>query len=119
MTTVLYSRSGGFAAASPSARIDTAELDAHEARQLERLIDEADFFALPNEMMRPRDRAARHGGVGQDVILHEITVEREEQQHTVRVDDQELPPALEPLVDYLYDAAIQQARQKRGDDSDR
>jgi emfourin len=68
-------RSGGFAGIEEQlGSVDTAELDASARERLERLVDEADFFAAP---------AVVEGDLGADQFRYEITVEEGGRSHTV------------------------------------
>lgn len=113
-----YLRTGGMAGGTLEAHVDTDMLPPNDARELEQMVVDANFFVLPREMSRSRDQPARRGGTVPDDFHHEITVERGHQRHTVEVDDQLLPPSLEPLIDYLVDAAITQAEQARRDNQE-
>jgi hypothetical protein len=68
-------RSGGFAGIEEEVgALDTTGLAPEAREELERLVGETDFFALP---------AAVEGEVGADQFRYEVTVEDEGRAHTV------------------------------------
>jgi hypothetical protein len=85
--TITYERSGGFAGLRKRAFVDTATLGPAERAGWEQLIDAAQFFSLPATIPpgNPHER---------DAFNHFIRVERQGQQHEVRVTG---TPASEPL----------------------
>lgn len=92
-------RSGGFAGITEAKTIDTARLDASAARQVEQLVRDVDFFALPVD--------ASQNGVGADLFQNEITVHDGSRQHTIRFNDTGQPEtaALRRLVDTTLQSA--------------
>ena len=93
---IQYAVEGGIAylpGLSKPVIIDTNELPPNEANELERLIEEVDFFNLPANYTRPRDAA--------DYQEYTISVTARGHSHTVRfIDPVENPPLL-ALVHYL------------------
>jgi hypothetical protein len=83
-------QSGGFAGLRRSAVMDTDELDAAEAEELVRLVEGADFFALPTVIESPRPQPDR--------FRYVITVSREDGGHTVSVGEEAMPAGLALLV---------------------
>lgn len=67
-------RSGGFAGIEEERAVDTAALDDRAREQLERLVQEADVFALP---------ATVEGDVGADQFRYELAVEDGGRSHAV------------------------------------
>ena len=81
---VSVKRSGGFAGLTEEvAAVETAQLDAAAAQQVEQLIQSVGFFDLP---------ATISGGtIGADLFRYEITVSEGDRQHTVTFTDDESP----------------------------
>jgi hypothetical protein len=79
---VSVKRSGGFAGLTEEvAAVETAQLDAAAAQQVEQLIQSVGFFDLP---------ATISGGtIGADLFRYEITVSEGDRQHTVTFTDDE------------------------------
>ena len=73
--------------------VDTETLSPEEAEEVHELVDAADFFALPMEV----PSSTR----GADQFQYTLTVEAEEQQHTVEVGDGAVPENLWPLLNKL------------------
>src|SRR4051812_7217700 len=93
---VRFETEGGiayFPGLSKPVTIDTAELPATEANELERLIEAAGFFALPATSTPPRGAA--------DYQQYTISVTAPERSHTVRLSDPIEDPNLQELVNYL------------------
>jgi len=93
---VSVKRVGGFAGLTEEvATVDTAQLDAAAAQQVEQIIQSVGFFDLP---------AAISGGtIGADLFQYEITVREGDRQHTVTFTDDESPETapLRRLVETL------------------
>lgn len=91
---VEYLRSGGFAGLQLTTVVDTEQLVADEASNLEKMVNECDFFAQPGQI-----RAA--GPSGADRFEYRLTVTMETRSHTVVVGEAALPDTFRPLIDYL------------------
>ena len=77
---ILVSRTGGFAGLEEDlAAVDTAELDPDEGSALERLVHEANFFALPSTLP--------DAGIGADYFQYAVTAIDGGEQHTVSYRD--------------------------------
>ena len=98
---ILFERSGGFAGLKMSTTIDMDSLPEEEAEKLHDLLDEADFFELP-ELIQPARPVP-------DEFTYLITVEGEGRRHTVRTSDSAASDELRML---LNDLAFR-ARQRR------
>jgi hypothetical protein len=83
-----------------SATFDLNELPDDQAKTLEGLLDNADFFQLPEDLTRPPMP---------DAFMYTITASKEGKQHSVRVTDATVPNDLRPLLDELN----KQARMQR------
>jgi hypothetical protein len=94
---VIFTTEGGvafFPGLSQPVTIDAAALTQEERNELERLIDEAGFFALPAEAGKPAKGAA-------DYRQYTITVEEQGRRHTVRTSDPLEDPKLGNLTGFL------------------
>ena len=93
---VEFKTDGGFAylpGLNQPFTIDTGELSAQEAGELERLMEAARFFNLP-ETPEPRCGAA-------DVRRYTISVSSPERGHTVHLEEPIEDANVQALVDYL------------------
>jgi hypothetical protein len=93
---VRFKMDGGFVylpARSEPTTIDTDDLPEEEAKELERLIEAAGFFELP-ESSSPRRGAA-------DYLRYTISVTTHERSHTVHLTDPIEDPQVQALVEYL------------------
>ena len=95
---VRFKMDGGFVylpARSEPTTIDTDDLPEEEAKELERLIEAAGFFDLPETSAPPRG--------GADYLRYTISVTTPERSHTVRLTDPIEDPRVQALVEYLED----------------
>ena len=92
MTTIFFKRSGGFVGQGMRVQLDLSQLPSDDARGLIRLIEQAQFFSLPENFIRK---------FNPDEYQYTITVESDEVCHTVRANDSTLPVSLRPLVEQL------------------
>jgi hypothetical protein len=93
---VRFKMDGGFVylpARSEPTTIDTDDLPAEEAKELERLIEAAGFFELPETTSPPRGAA--------DYLGYTISVTTPERTHTAHLTDPIEDPHLQALVEYL------------------
>lgn len=91
-TRILFERSGGFMGRKVSLDIDVNELSQEQAASLRELLDEADFFDLPEDLRRTP---------APDEFSYSMTVEMGERRHSVRVSDTSMPEELRPLLKEL------------------
>jgi hypothetical protein len=94
---IVFTTEGGlafFPSLSMPAVIDSHDLSGAEAAELERLLDSARFFELPEHCR------ARHRGAA-DYRQYTITVENKNRRHTVRLTDPVENPQLQALLDFL------------------
>ncbi|HSL43524.1 MAG TPA: protealysin inhibitor emfourin [Anaerolineales bacterium] len=92
MTTIFFKRSGGFVGQGMRFHVDLDRLPVEYARDLTHLIEQAEFFNLPENFIikfNPNE------------YQYTITVESGEICHTVRANDSTMPAPLRPLVDQL------------------
>jgi hypothetical protein len=92
---ISYRRTGGFAGMVMKFDLATETLPKEEADELKDLVDSADFFSLPDVISS--DSHSR----GADRFQYRLTVEAEEQQHTVEVGDASVPENLWPLLNKI------------------
>jgi hypothetical protein len=92
MTKIFFERSGGFMGRKVTTTIDLEELPEDQAKALEELLDEADFFELPADLTRQPMP---------DAFTYTITVATEVRRHSVRVSDTTAPDDLRPLLEEL------------------
>jgi hypothetical protein len=90
---ISYQRSGGFAGMLISFDVATETLLMEEAEEIQELVVSSDFFALPAVIPSSTP--------GADQFQYKLTVEIEEQQHTVEVGDAAIPESLQPLLNKL------------------
>jgi hypothetical protein len=93
---VRFKMDGGFVylpARSEPTTIDTEELPEEEAKDLERLIEAAGFFELPETSSPPRGAA--------DYLRYTISATTPEHSHTVHLTDPIEDPHVRALVEYL------------------
>jgi hypothetical protein len=89
--------SGGFAALPQLSRpqsIDTEAIDPARARELESIVRDVDFFALPVRSDTTSPSAA-------DLITYSITVQNQGREHTVELTDPVSDERLMRLIDTL------------------
>jgi phage portal protein BeeE len=92
MTHITFDRSGGVIGSDMHLELDTQNLSEEDASVLRRLIDEADFFNLPeNLVVQPNT----------DEFQYQITIDDDERSHTVRVSDSSMEKPLHPLIKEL------------------
>ena len=92
MTKIYFERSGGFMGRKVSATFDLKDLPNDQAKLLDELLDDADFFKLPADLTRPAIP---------DAFTYNITVSNGINEHSVRVGDASVPKDLRPLLDEL------------------
>ena len=92
MTTITFKRSGGFVGKGMRVQLSLEELPRDDARALLRLIEQAEFFKLPENLIVK---------FNPDEYQYTITVDAGVIYHTVRTNDTTMPAALRPLVDEL------------------
>jgi hypothetical protein len=91
---VSVERSGGLMGAPLTTMLDTSNLTAIDAAQLQELIEAADFFHLP---------AIIPSAAQPDRFRYTITVQAGDRQHTVAVGESTLPSTLKPLLDWVME----------------
>jgi hypothetical protein len=97
MTQIQFERSGGFAGIRQSHSVSSDTLPPEEEQKMTGLIEAAHFFDLP-----PVLRSTQPGA---DRFQYKISVQSEQRQHTVQVDEAAVPAELQPLLAWLKTAA--------------
>ncbi|SRR6266498_1238601 len=92
MTTITFKRAGGFVGQGMKYELDLKHLPISDARYLIRLIEQAEFFNLPENLIIK---------FNPDEYQYTITVDAGIVSHTVRTNDTTMPESLRPLVDEL------------------
>lgn len=90
---ISFERRGGFAGISKKKSVDTATLSAKEVQELSRLVEVADLFKLPEEIVSSNSQGDR--------FQYRVTIEDNDQQHTVTVSETALPENLRLLIEWL------------------
>ena len=92
MTTISFKRSGGFVGKGMRLQLALDELPSGDANAILRLIEQAAFFDLPENLIVK---------FNPDEYQYTITVDAGVICHTVRTNDTTMPAALRPLVEEL------------------
>jgi len=92
MTTITFKRSGGFVGTGMRFQLDLSQLPGDHVQVLIRLIEQARFFNLPENLIVK---------FNPDEYQYTITVDAGVIYHTVRTNDTTMPVSLRPLVDEL------------------
>ncbi|BAU08827.1 hypothetical protein NIES592_23790 [Fischerella major NIES-592] len=90
-------RTGGFAGISKKAIIDTANLSPEETQQLYQLLEAANFYSLPPKINAPANQPDR--------FQYTLTVEENNQQHTLIVGEAALSETLKRLIEWVNNTA--------------
>jgi len=101
---VSFERSGGFAGITMKRAVDEKDLAPDEVQKLHQLVEEADFFNLP-EKITPRSPQP-------DRFQYELSLEKSGRQYTVTVSEEAMPEKLRPLVKWLIEKARQAMKGK-------
>ena len=91
MAKILFERSGGFLEPPIDLTLDLDALAPHEAQHFMYLIEDADFFRFPEDLVTDAN----------DEFIYTITVEAGDLRHRVRVSEMYLSEPLQMLVDEL------------------
>jgi hypothetical protein len=92
MTTITFKRSGGFVGKGMRFQLSLDELPSNNASALIYLIEQAEFFNIPENLIVK---------FNPDEYQYTITVDAGVICHTVRTNDTTMPALLRPLVDEL------------------
>ena len=92
MAKIIFQRSGGLLGQPIDTTLDLDSLPSGENQQLLHLIQKADFFHIPENLVAPSTT---------DEFLYTITVQAGATRHRVRVSDTSMPESLRPLISEL------------------
>jgi hypothetical protein len=93
-----FVRTGGFAGMRLAASIDTQQLEAEQASTLDKMITEAGFFELP-EQIKP-------ASPGPDRFEYQVVISSGGMKHSINVSDAVMPDSLRPLIDLITRLAM-------------
>jgi hypothetical protein len=96
---VFYEQKGRLLGATLSSSADTNLLSSEEKQKIEDMVRNAKFFDFPSNSSPPNRGAA-------DYYRYRITVETEQQKHTVETTDLSIPSELRPLIQYFRKKAV-------------
>ena len=88
-----FERSGGFMGLRQSIILDTASLKPEEAEEISKMVDQANFFDLPDVI--------QSSSPGADHFQYKLKIEQLEISHTVIVNETGTPDELQPLLQHL------------------
>jgi len=97
MAKIVFERSGGFLEPPIDITLDVNSLPVRKAKNILYLIEDADFFRFPEELV---DESVV------DEFIYTITVETESMRHRVHVGEMYLSEPLLLLVDELSELAL-------------
>jgi hypothetical protein len=92
MAKITFKRSGGFIGEPLRVELNLNSLPIHAVRNITRLVEEAQFFDLPENLIKH---------FKPDEYQYTITVDAGITYHTVRTNDSTMPSSLRPLVKEL------------------
>ena len=93
---IIFERSGGMMGLKSSLTINLNDLPPDQAETIRRLLDEANFFALPEN---PPSQPIPDG------FQYTIIVETKTVKHTIHTSDTSAPKELQPLIQELSQRA--------------
>jgi hypothetical protein len=100
---VYFEQRGGLAGIDNSILIDSDSLDPQEASELQRQVDNANFFDLPSEPAAPLR--------GADYLEYKRTIEtNNNKKHSITTTDLTMSPNIAPLIRYLRRKAVRKRR---------
>ena len=89
MTKISFKRTGGFMGREIDTDLDLNEMPDEEAQELQRLILDAKFFNIPQNLIEP----SQH-----DEYEYIVTVDAGNSNHTVHTSDTNAPQSMRPLL---------------------
>lgn len=92
MAKISFKRSGGFIGNGMRFEVNLNDLPISAVRHITRLVEEAQFFDLPENMIKT---------FKPDEYQYTITVDAGITNHTVRTNDSTMPSSLRPLIKEL------------------
>lgn len=97
MTKILFERSGGIVGQDINLNLDLDTLPASEALNLIHLVQQANFFKLPEDSVATSTP---------DEFVYTVTVESGSSRHCIRTSDTSAPETLRPLLNVLSTLAM-------------
>lgn len=97
MTKIMFERSGGIVGQDINLDLDLDTLPASEALNLIHLVQRANFFKLPEDLVATSTP---------DEFVYDLTVESGSARHCVRTSDTSAPESLRPLLNVLSTLAM-------------
>lgn len=95
-------RTGGVAGITIATAVDVKDLSSDEAQKLRQMVEESDFFKLPEKITSRSPQPDR--------FQYELKIEDNGRQHTVTVSEEVVPAKLQSLVKWLMEKARQTRR---------
>ena len=92
MAKITFKRSGGFVGRGLRFELNLNNMPLSAVRNITRLVEEAEFFDLPENLIR---------NFQPDEYQYTITVDAGITNHTVRTNDSTMPTSLRPLIKEL------------------
>jgi hypothetical protein len=90
---IFFERTGGLAGIKLKGTLDSSTLPLREAHRLQRLLKQSGFFDLPPILESEKP--------GADRFNYRVTVETEEEKHTVEAAEAAIPGPMRPFLDFL------------------
>jgi hypothetical protein len=90
---IRFERSGGFAGLTFDDTIDLNKLSADDASNIRQLVNNSGLLSMPQSLASFRS--------GPDRFQYVITIEDQETTHTVKLDEEAVPPSMKPLLQRL------------------
>lgn len=93
-----FQLSGGLEGIVTDIKIDTETISSEQSSNLENLINDSNFFDLPEKIPTKENPA--------DYFIYKISIEEQTKKHSIERNDFTLEPKLFPIVDYLKNKKI-------------
>jgi hypothetical protein len=97
MTRIIFKRTGGFLGQDMYLDLELDTLPASESFNLKRLVQRADFFKLPENLVASSTA---------DEYVYDLRVESGSVRHHIRTSDTGAPESLRPLINVLSTLAV-------------
>ena len=89
-----FQLSGGLEGIGTDLKIDTESISSEQSSKLQKLINDSNFFDLPEKIPTKENTAA-------DYFIYKISIEGQTTKHSIERNNLTLEPKLYPLIDYL------------------
>ena len=98
---IYFEQGGGLTGIDNNISVNSDSLHPAEASELQRLVENANFFDLPSEPATPLR--------GADYLEYKITIEtNDNKKHSIKTTDLTMPPNVAPLIRYLRRKAVKE-----------